>query len=159
MDKLSAKSLQAVGDVAVGGAAGIQKRLSSRRLDKLRGFPPPSAPTPTPFACAKIAVDDVGSAARPRFSSQKTTFDLPDIGPISISWLRPTIAGGHAGVDRIDQLVIALAERLDHRRGVDTGRGPERVAADHGIVGGIGTPVAAETVSQYSTSADRSRSM
>ena len=47
-----------------------------------------------PLAWAKMRSTTSGSAARPRLSSQKTTFDLPDIGPISISWLRPTIAAG-----------------------------------------------------------------
>ncbi len=32
--------------------------------------------------------------ARPRFCSQNTTFDFPDIGPISISWERPTMLAG-----------------------------------------------------------------
>ena len=34
------------------------------------------------------------SPAKPRFSSQNTTFDLPDIGPISISCSRPTRLAG-----------------------------------------------------------------
>ena len=39
-------------------------------------------------------------------------------------------AGRHAGVHRVDQLAVVLADGLDHRGGVDAGRGAERVAAD-----------------------------
>ena len=74
------------------------------------------------LAGGEHAVDDLSLTGRPRFSSQKTTFDRPDIGPISISCSRPTRLAGTGGVDGVHQRAIALAERLDHRRGVHAGR-------------------------------------
>ena len=93
MDKLSAKSFQAVGDVLLAALPAIEKRLSGPGSISFRISCSVSTDA-APLAWAKMRSTTSGPAARPRFSSQKTTFDLPDIGPISISWLRPTIAAG-----------------------------------------------------------------
>ena len=48
------------------------------------------------FAAAKTRSTISSVAGRPRLSSQKTTFDFPDIGPTSISCCRPTRLAGTA---------------------------------------------------------------
>jgi hypothetical protein len=68
----------------------------------------------------------------PRFSSQKVTFDLPDIGPTSISCSRPTRLAGIAEYTAVHQLAIALLPGLDHGGRVDAGGRAEGIAADTG---------------------------
>ena len=46
------------------------------------------------FASAKMRSTISSVASMPRFSSQKITFDLPDIGPTSISCSRPIRLAG-----------------------------------------------------------------
>jgi hypothetical protein len=46
------------------------------------------------FAAAKMRSTMSSVAGRPRRSSQNTTLDFPDIGPISISCSRPTRLAG-----------------------------------------------------------------
>ena len=49
-----------------------------------------------PLGARKIRSTSSSVAAMPRFSSQKVTFERPDIGPISISCSRPTRLAGIA---------------------------------------------------------------
>src|SRR5438874_1231141 len=51
-------------------------------------------------------------------------------------WLAVEQLGGHAGVDTVGQPLVALALGLDHRGGVDAGRGSKRVLAEHWVVRG-----------------------
>ena len=65
-----------------------------------------------------------------------------------------------AGIDGVDERAIALPERLDDRGGVHAGGRPERVAARRpDSSAGLARRSPRDTVSQYSTSAVRSRSM
>ena len=110
-------------------------RASASRLRRRSTAPArasASGSTPSRRRRSRSTISSV--AGRPRLSSQKITFDRPDIGPTSISCSPPDQARRHRRVDRVHQRAVALPERLDDRGGVDAGRGAERVGADHRIV-------------------------
>src|SRR5258708_280929 len=64
-----------------------------------------------------------------RFSAHRTDLD---------NLFQTEVLRRHSGVDRVGQFRIAFFEGLDDRRRMHSGRGPESVIAQHGIIAGYG---------------------
>ena len=153
LDKVSAGSLQVVGDVVLAALPEIEARLLKGRLSRRRPsgrLPresrPRSAPSATPSPSRRRGRRPGRDAGMPRFSSQNSDVRLARHRADLDLLLAADQAGRHRRVDRVHQLAIALAPGLDDRRGVHAGRGAERVAPDDRIVvgnrhaGGVATP-------------------
>src|SRR5258708_17157934 len=64
-----------------------------------------------------------------RFSAHRTDLD---------NLFQAEVLRRHSGVDRVGQFRIAFFEGLDDRRRMHSGRGPESVIAQHGVIAGYG---------------------